>query len=111
MTDKIEFPTGVELPLRGGGVAVLYEFWSGEWFGRARASFEGWTPTRWREDGTNRNFLGAWDILPPKRKAWVVWFKHRPPRIVHRKPEMAWIEEPDEDGPPEIGVVQEITEP
>lgn len=75
MTDKIEFPIGVELPLRGGGVAVLYEAYQGRIFGRWRSrTGDVWTAGEWCESG--QSFMpcnDGMDILPPKRKAWVVW--------------------------------------
>jgi hypothetical protein len=95
---KIEFPIGVELPLRGGGVAVLYEFHAGEWFGRFKLpDLPHWYSNEW---GPSGSYYGAdedsppeseRDILPPKRKAWVVWYpadcisadgKNKPAEIV-----------------------------
>lgn len=109
--NKTEFPLGVELPLRGGGVAVLYEFLDGYWWGRfMKAGLPRWKFGMWGPSGAAASYVASsdLDILPPKRKAWVVWFKNHPPQIVTRRPEQAWIEM-DEGG--EIGVVQEITEP
>lgn len=74
---KIDFPIGVELKLRGGGVAVLYEFVNDRWYGRMNTEYASyWEATHWNDDGSyeraDRN--STFDILPPKRKAWVVWY-------------------------------------
>lgn len=71
--NKTEFPLGVELPLRGGGVAVLYECVDRDWFGRYRRTPKhAWAGAHWAGDGGYGDDDGL-DILPPKRKAWVVW--------------------------------------
>lgn len=77
--NKVNFPIGVELPLRGGGVAVLYEFLEGQWFGRMRgpagSRLDKWEGDRWQANGVFDEYDhdGRFDILPPKRKAWVCW--------------------------------------
>jgi hypothetical protein len=76
MTDKIDFPTGVELPLRGGAVAVLYEFYKGRWYGRSfMPGSAQWEGECWHANGEfdRDDSDKRYDILPPKRKAWVVW--------------------------------------
>lgn len=87
MSEKIEFPTGVELPLAGGGLAVLYEFFENRWYGRAKPKNESirWIEYMWRPDGRDLGECSLYpghlyqsgsaemQILPLKRKAWVVW--------------------------------------
>jgi len=115
---KTEFPLGVELPLRGGGVAVLYEFFEGKWYGRSRGEFcsmpGAWEAQRWLANGEALHGAGAtFDILPPKRKAWVVWYPDDDDRHSFRKPAEIVTSEPyaalraTELG----GTYQQITEP
>jgi len=49
--NKIDFPLGVELPLRGGGTALLYEFFEDRWWGRATLPGGCWglVPGYWPE--------------------------------------------------------------
>jgi hypothetical protein len=78
---KIDFPLGVELPLRGGGVAVLCEFFDGRWWGRSHQRCQDaiWFAGSWAPDGKDSiSNTGRMDILPPKRKAWVVWDSNGP---------------------------------
>lgn len=50
---KREYPTGVELPLRGGGVAVLYEFTRNMWRGKMKITADDcWHAEKWWPDGT-----------------------------------------------------------
>jgi len=78
---KIDFPTGVELPTRGGGKALLYEFFEDRWWGRAKlpGGYNNvWRACSWHPGGTFPNdssLISSQDIVwtPPKRKAWIVW--------------------------------------
>lgn len=109
MTDKIEFPTGVELPLRGGGVTVLYEFFEGFWVGRyRRPGTRVWIyGVRWCPDGSwASGTTSEFDILPPKRKAWVVWYSEGGPGVFNNKATAA--NRAAEYGG---GTIQEIEEP
>lgn len=88
--NKTEFPLGVELPLRGGGVAVLYEFFDGYWYGRANCTSprqnEEWFAASWQAVG--RHFNGPhMEIMKPKRKAWVVWADGEAVAVVPTKDE------------------------
>lgn len=71
---KIDFPLNTELPTRDGEIAVLYEFLDGRWFGRKR-SMGSWLACSWDSQGKAGTFGSdaSLDLLPPKRKAWVVW--------------------------------------
>ena len=117
MSDTIEFPIGVELPLRGGGVAVLYEFFDGTWFGRLKFFAEDpWTANDWLADGREDGGTveSDYDILPPKRKAWVVWYPDTDnAKASFRKPsEIATTAEYASLRAKELGgTYQEITEP
>jgi len=75
--NKIDFPLGVELPLRGGGTALLYEFFEDRWWGRATLPGDCWGSRTWRPGGGGE-YMNAPDLedivwTPPKRKAWVIW--------------------------------------
>lgn len=117
--NKVDFPIGVELPLRGGGVAVLYEFFENRWYGRMKAARNAcrWVEMAWQPDGESGAFSpdddsANYNILPPKRKAWVVW-SQKMPRAWNTVPghlfctEAAARVRAEEIG----GTVQEITEP
>jgi len=77
--NKIDFPTNVELPMRGGGSAVLTEFFDGMWWGRARHfDGSGWRASSWQASGAissdpmeNNSYDIYW--TPPKRTVWLVW--------------------------------------
>lgn len=76
--NKIDFPTGVELPLRGGGKAILAQFLNGCWQGwrtdksgaRRKMNYTHWS-------STGRNITSSADDImwpsPPKRTVWLVW--------------------------------------
>jgi len=77
---KINFPTGVELPLRSGYVVVLHEFFKGYWWGRHTDKDyprSDWIHTHWSPEGKDLKNASTcrFDIVrtPPKRKAWIVW--------------------------------------
>jgi len=73
--NKIDFPLGVELPLRGGQSAVLHEFFEGRWYGRVRGR-DKWYGEDWEPCGAIDLKISPHgrDILwPPKRKVWVIW--------------------------------------
>jgi len=73
--NKIDFPLGVELPLRGGQSAVLHEFFEGRWYGRVRGR-DKWYGEDWEPCGAIDLKISPHgrDILwPPKRKVWVMW--------------------------------------
>jgi len=73
--NKIDFPLGVELPLRGGGTALLHEFFEDRWWGRATLPGDCWCVRTWRRRGECLNAPCPNDIVwtPPKRKVWVIW--------------------------------------
>jgi len=73
--NKIDFPLGVELPLRGGGTAFLYEFFEDRWWGRASLPGDCWCVRTWRKRGEYLNAPCPTDIVwtPPKRTVWVIW--------------------------------------
>jgi len=69
--NKIDFPLDVELPLRGGGVAVLYGFFEGHWYGRWSQAPEQWILHCWQSGGSyygNQGSTSRLDIVwaPPK---------------------------------------------
>jgi len=74
--NKIDFPLGVELPLRAGGVAVLFGFFLGRWYGCVRG-LDKWHGKDWEPNGDIDLQIPphGGDIVwtPPKRKAWIVW--------------------------------------
>jgi len=78
--NKIDFPTGVELPLRSGDVVVLHEFFEGCWWGRHTDKDyprSDWIHTHWSPKGKDLKNASTcrFDIVwtPPKRKAWIVF--------------------------------------
>lgn len=113
MSDKIEFPLGVELPLRGGGVAVLYEFHAGKWYGRMKLNDEwGWEGANWYADGDfdRADPSTIYDLAPLKRKAWVVWYPDSKPG--ETACEIVWGASYASMRAKELGgTYQEITEP
>jgi len=50
--NKIDFPADVQLSLRGGGVAVLFEFFEGNWYGRWSQAPGQWILHCWQPDGS-----------------------------------------------------------
>jgi len=74
--NKIDFPLGVELPLRGGQSAVLLEFFEGRWYGRIMGT-DKWYGEDWGSNGEIDLQIPqhGLDIVwtPPKRKVWVIW--------------------------------------
>jgi len=73
--NKIDFPLGVELPMRGGGTALLYEFFEDRWWGRATLPGDCWCVRTWRRRGECLSAPDSDDIVwtPPKRRVWVIW--------------------------------------
>lgn len=105
--NKIDFPIGVELPMLGGGIAVLLEFAWGHWWGRHRETDRtDWVASKWYADGSHVFAAGDLDIRQPKRKAWVAWRDGEPPKV------FMYSSEAPVDYMKSIGWrVQEITEP
>jgi len=108
--NKIDFPLGVELPLRDGDVAVLFAFFEGRWFGArsyGQHAERVWLPANWHPGGEylHPDKSGPLNIVwtPPKRKVWIVW-REIDPRVVLYDTAEAAIDYETRCG----GVVQEI---
>jgi len=95
--NKIDFPTNVELPLRGGGKALLYEFFDRHWWGRATlpgVCNNGWFGCFWdacgtRQDGSSEASRSDIVWTPPKRKVWIIWGSDNSLTMISAKSDIA----------------------